>query len=687
MKKILSAGIVFFFASFLASAFSEKDIISPARGQWCNQQVLVLDSSSALELYYSFSGTDPFVSGFAYDGPVLIEKKGDVCVRIGAVDFDGNKKEFEIDYRIVPYENSVASQECRTFAEKNFDSSQIISYTGGTEYVLPKEFSYSFDNGRKPFLDGPITLDSKNCLDRYVPFIVSDGINSWHSVIHVLPSVKKSNVAVKVPFEIRDWNTFAFTDRNYIYQLDDGMWSNDSKEIEIDRKKTHVVKFQSVDYKAGNAIYGFTIPVKPSYSKVVRKDGSIEFKIKSDENYCFENGEKSIVVDVFKGEEISSVFEPAVYFDGNFQGRGKFKFSIDRLAPENPVILSSDKNPLSRSSVVLNIKSSSEDDVFYSISEPLYFEGIYEDVDFSKIKKGSKYRKYAGNDIVIRSSPDKATVYKVSAYAKDKAGNRSDVVEHRVILDELNYYLSSTASNSKKADGSFVNPFSSFEQALEVINSSDKETRLHVNGTFILDKDFYSINKDCKIKGINCRLVLGENSVIEISDAKVSIESCYIEKQNKKANEIVSVLKAKNSVLRLKDCEISASAYESCILIETLDSRLSALDCGFTVKSEGGALGISAKNGMLEAKGCRFTSVGDSSVNVKACGCECRIADSSMTVIGGICRGGDFTGCRVSLDGVSVSAKSELKLKASVPFGRDESTVYTKFSKVTSKGF
>ena len=75
MKKILSAGIVFFFVSFLASAFSEKDIISPARGQWCNQQVLVLDSSSALELYYSFSGTDPFVSGFAYDGPVLIKKR------------------------------------------------------------------------------------------------------------------------------------------------------------------------------------------------------------------------------------------------------------------------------------------------------------------------------------------------------------------------------------------------------------------------------------------------------------------------------------------------------------------------------------------------------------------------------------------------------------------------------------
>ena len=72
--------------------------------------------------------------------------------------------------------------------------------------MLPKEFSYSFDNGRKPFLDGPITLDSKNCLDRYVPFIVSDGINSWHSVIHVLPSVKKSNVAVKVPFEIRHQN-------------------------------------------------------------------------------------------------------------------------------------------------------------------------------------------------------------------------------------------------------------------------------------------------------------------------------------------------------------------------------------------------------------------------------------------------------------------------------------------------
>ena len=687
MKKILSAGIVFFFASFFASAFSEKDIISPAVGQWCNQQVLVLDSSSALELYYSFSGTDPFVSGFAYDGPVLIEKKGDVCVRIGAVDFEGNKKEFRIDYRVVPYENSVASQECRTFAEKNFESSQIISYTGGTEYTLPKEFSYSFDNERRPFLNESITLDSKNGLDRYVPFIVSDGINSWHSVIHVLPSVKKNNVAVRVPYEIRNWNTFVFTDRNYIYQLDDGMWSSDSKEIEIDRKKPHVVKFQSVDYRAGNAIYGFRIPVKPSYSKVVRKDGSVEFRIKSDENYFFENGEKSIVVDVFKGEEVSSTFEPSVYLDGNLHGREKFKFSIDRMAPENPVILSSDKNPLSRSSVVLSIKCRSDGDVFYSISEPLYFEGSYEDVDFSKIKTGSKFRKYTGNDIVIKSSPDKATVYKVSAYARDKAGNKSDVVEHRVILDELNYYLSSTASPSKKSDGSFVNPFTSFDQALDAINSSDKETRLHVSGTFILDRGVYSINKDCKIKGSNCRLVLGENSVIEISDAKVSIGNCYLEKHDKKANEAVTAIKAKNSNLRLKDCEFSASAYENCVLIETLNSRISALDCGFTVKSESGALGISVKNGMLEAKGCRFTSVGDSAVNIKASGCECSIAGSSLTVIGGICRGAEFTGCTVALDDVTVASKSDLKLKASVPFGRDESTVYKKFQKVRSKGF
>ena len=94
MKRFYLAAAVLSLISLSAFGFSEKDIISPASGTWCNQQALVLSSSNASEVYYSLTGSDPFESGCAYDGPVLIEKKGSVRVRIGVVESDGLKKEF-----------------------------------------------------------------------------------------------------------------------------------------------------------------------------------------------------------------------------------------------------------------------------------------------------------------------------------------------------------------------------------------------------------------------------------------------------------------------------------------------------------------------------------------------------------------------------------------------------------------
>ena len=70
MKKFVTV-LAFLFA--VCSAFAQR-IISPVPGTWANKQCLVLNTTDGSECFYSYSGTDPLTSGFAYDGPVLIDK-------------------------------------------------------------------------------------------------------------------------------------------------------------------------------------------------------------------------------------------------------------------------------------------------------------------------------------------------------------------------------------------------------------------------------------------------------------------------------------------------------------------------------------------------------------------------------------------------------------------------------------
>jgi len=50
---------------------------------------------------YSFTGDDPLEFGFAYDGPVRIEKEGEVDLRIAFVYADDTVLETQVSYRVV----------------------------------------------------------------------------------------------------------------------------------------------------------------------------------------------------------------------------------------------------------------------------------------------------------------------------------------------------------------------------------------------------------------------------------------------------------------------------------------------------------------------------------------------------------------------------------------------------------
>ena len=75
-------------------------VISPVEGQFSNYQALVLSVPEDCNVFYSFTGTDPLLSGFAYDSPVIIERNGDITLRIATV--SQNNESTELLKRLHP---------------------------------------------------------------------------------------------------------------------------------------------------------------------------------------------------------------------------------------------------------------------------------------------------------------------------------------------------------------------------------------------------------------------------------------------------------------------------------------------------------------------------------------------------------------------------------------------------------
>ena len=88
IKDCFIIGLLFFVSLGFASVPQTK-VISPVEGTWANPQSLIIDNEPGTEVFYSLNGEDPLVSGFAYDGPVLLEGTGNFSVTIVSVSKGG----------------------------------------------------------------------------------------------------------------------------------------------------------------------------------------------------------------------------------------------------------------------------------------------------------------------------------------------------------------------------------------------------------------------------------------------------------------------------------------------------------------------------------------------------------------------------------------------------------------------
>ena len=153
-------------------------IVSPRSGTWMNKQPLVLEVPESCEVFYSFSGSHPMESGFAYDGPVMLDAEGDVSVRIALVFPHGDAMIYTIDYSVQPQKGDADLS-----LDVNF-SQPLAIYSMGQQIVIPEGYSYRL--GDSPvFLPGQqvLSLDGGTFPQRFVPCQVTDGVNSWRFVI------------------------------------------------------------------------------------------------------------------------------------------------------------------------------------------------------------------------------------------------------------------------------------------------------------------------------------------------------------------------------------------------------------------------------------------------------------------------------------------------------------------------
>ena len=682
LKRFFLYGATFFFSVNMLSAFSEKDIISPQEGTFANMQPLVLNVSDGEEVYYSLSSSDPSVSGFSYDGPVLVESTGNITLRITCLK-DDVRSDFQVNFNVVPENFSTMNPDAASFMQ-NVVLASVTDYYSGEKFVIPAEFEYTLGHSVDFKKAETLSIPSQNVLERYVPLRVKNGSSVWAFVLHVKPSrSSKTFFERNVPFKISDWDTFVFTGKNLIYCLDDSLWSADTQPVKLDRTVPHVVKWQSMDYKKGNPVSEFQLPPRPQLS-VEAEDSSRCVYSFSEKGFELSQVSQvltdKIAACAFNGEEIDSYHNVNVYYANVFQGKLPVNFYIDRKPPAKPVIDTNAKAAYSRSEVKVTVSPDKADAKNFTkitclVSLPVETESGALKETISEPSE-LQFEKASANSFTLKSKGHSPTYYKVMAWAEDERGNRSVTSSYEVVVDQYNYYISSS-SESLRHDGSFLNPFTTFEEAFAFLSDEGDVNYLHATGDFVIDKNL-ELKVPLIIDSQAANVVLKNDAFLTVSGTSFSANNIFFSKESTSEKKDTPIFYAKNAVLEFNGCEVSGVYVKSGVLIDLVNSTLKASDSGFTTRGSAYALNVSAVDTSTVIKDSRFTSVARSAVNLNVTGGTLVTLGSDYYVVGTLGRSIELVEADASLEENVFSLELDSKIKGASYLYKDEKSAVRK---------
>lgn len=695
--KAFLAFLVFYFvfSANVLNAFTSKDIISPCNGVWNNIQALVLNDLDDSELYYSFTGSDPLSSGFSYDGPILIDAVGDISLNIAAVSKDGKRSDFKVSYTVVPF--STLQNQDDAFFISSLQQNPIISVSPDSPFSIPSDFSFCMSNDADAFYSGQkISVDAANVLERYVPCIIKGNGFDFHMVLHILSSVSSNKVnnsfSAKLPFNIENWNNFRFTEKKYIFKIDDSLWSGDTDVVFLDRSTSHTVYWQDVAFELGNPVESYVIPSIPAIVPEKKDNGSVLFSFaESDSGYSMQisnNGlvegssnagnASTVLVDTVFGDEILTDISFDVFYNGKLQGKINSRLEIDKRPPAPPKIVSSSSKNNSREKVSVTLESEPGATIYYAVSEGVNSSAYKSAKEMEEAVSFGEYKTYSGEKIEFGSINGDATYYSFKSYAVDSNGNISQLSNYSVVIDEYNVYLDTSLASlsDSEGDGSSLNPFKTFAAAIKYVNNK-KNSNLYLLSPVTLDNQNVKITSDCKIIGKDTSILLKGKSVINIEKANVFIKDCFITRNDSEtsSSQVSKIFSIKNSNVTFDNCEILGIFKGDASIADVKSSVIKISNSGFTLQASSYGSLFNMEKADVDVVESRFTASGNTSVCFSIHGGTFCMFKSSCNSLGKIGRCIELTSVQnVRVKSSSLSSLNSVSSTSSGLFWADKNT-------------
>lgn len=705
MKRTLST--VLFLLSAFCAAWTlpfEGTVISPVAGSWENAQPLIIDKADDCEVYYSLTGTDPLVSGFAYDGPIMLEGTGEQKISLVSVSDSGISDIISVQYcsagRPTP---SYIPQTARDVFIRVTDKTQItvpdsVRWACGVSANQTEPEASDFHSG------GELSLNGRCDSPRIVPLIISTSQGYYRYLVRT--GIDIQSLPVPVPeyegIEFAQWNYIRFYNgRASLYSLDGGPWQQTTEPVFIDRTEEHTVSWKELkpvtraeleggtdESGTGVSVQTMVIPVKPEFSLPEKSwtKSAVLLSLPS-EDYILEyqdaggnlHYQSSYGLSVVPGDSEGVNVHFNIYYKGIKQGASDVSVLINRRIPEGPAFDSSAENGFSRTEVTVSFHSA--DTVYYKVSIP---ENLPYGFDFASDTAGvtlledtdtESYQLLSEGAIVLGVNPDAAVLYNVTAYSEDVSGNRSDLTRYSVIIDGANLYVADETSfldaeYVKSAPyGSMNNPCHSLEDAISLAEENGfVNPRVFITGTHVLSEPL-TITDNVRLTGKqDARIICPEGSELDISSGSVSISGLTLEKreQNAYGKGGGCLINIMNASLSLYDCELYADFVSNGVLLISENSSVNIKKCGITSLASTYTALVNASNTKLFMYNVRAVAHAPTSVGISAERGMSFLADSAISVIGSIGRIAEFVDLSWVLEACSLNGTSTIPVESAI---------------------
>lgn len=616
--------------SYVANPVPQKQkpfvIVNPVSGEWANKQSLCIESKPGSFITWSIeTGTTKSLS-FVYDAPLFLDVAGNITVTVTCQDEHNNEYSEKITYTVNEEKNESVS---------SFLLDQPIVYTD--QIFIPEGFSYAFQDSSISFIGNKnIQIPTASSLTNYYPlelqntetksryrFVVAANKKDQIQQQNLFASYKNTKLQSfennVFPFtRIHNWNFIEISyDFPIFYSFDGASWQTYTKPIFTDREDNKILYWYSDEWQYG-LIQKIKLPSAFNFESIaLQKLSNSITEIKFNQSpYNFRYAissydgiqpvitdnssvlKESLILDVPYGVESLFIIRLQAVYDGLVHGEQILRYEIDKKPPIPPhFVFSSNEEKLNKQEIFSVI---SEDSVSILITPSLY----------KKINDT--------NSFMLLGKEGEIVSYSIKGYTEDRAGNRSNIVEHNKTIELNAIYVGKNTHSSGIEDGSLLAPYSSLDQAIEK-SSNNKNTTLYLlndvqllkshslsgnysiignnnsifvhpeahffieNNSFLIDSvTMKTIDTSSSISRMELPLMVKTNSFMHLTNARF---------EAKNSNFIFalsgsySLFNTGNSTCRFDSCSVYLKTDEYAVILDARDTLIATQDSRFSIDS------------------------------------------------------------------------------------------------------